>query len=193
MQSHGKAALPVKKNGIFQISGYFLGRSAIINTRGSLLLSMRPMRRQASRLPDAEARKILETGIWGTLATADSGGQPYAVPLNYALAGDTLYLHSAVEGHKIENLRENPLISFSVVASTEVLAERFDMKYCSVTVFGTARFVEDPAEKQSALECLMEKYAPAFHDQAMDYIRRNTDRTAVIAIAITGISGKTGQ
>ena len=91
---------------------------------------------------------------------------------------------------------KNPLVSFSVVSAAEVLAERFDIKYHCVTVFGTARFIEDPAKKQSALEALegmMDKSAPAFHGREMEYIRRNTDRTSVIAIAITFIAGKTGQ
>ena len=88
---------------------------------------------------------------------------------------------------------KNPLVSFSVVSAAEVLAERFDIKYHCVTVFGTARFIEDPAKKQSALEGMMDKSAPAFHGREMEYIRRNTDRTSVIAIAITFIAGKTGQ
>lgn len=151
------------------------------------------MRRKASQLPESDARDILQNGIWGTLATADSGGQPYAVPMNYVLRGNTLYLHSAVEGHKIDNLRENPLVSFSVVTTAEVLPDRFDMAYRSVVVFGTARFVGDTTEKQTALEALMEKYSPAFHDRAMEYISRNIGRTAVIAVDISDLSAKTGQ
>lgn len=154
---------------------------------------MRPMRRKTSQLPDKDAWDILQNGIWGTLATADSNGQPYAVPMNYALLGNTLYLHSAMKGHKIDNMRENPLVSFSVVATAEVLSEQFDMAYRSVVAFGTARIVEDAKEKQTSLEALMEKYSPAFHDKAMEYISRNIERTAVIAVEINGLTAKTGQ
>lgn len=151
------------------------------------------MRRKASQLTDRDARDILQNGIWGTLATADSGRQPYAVPMNYVLLGNTLYLHSALEGHKIDNLRENPLVSFLVVATAEVLPDRFDMAYRSAVLFGTARTVGDATEKQTALEALMDKYSPAFHDRAMEYISRNTGRTAVIAVDISDLSAKTGQ
>ncbi|HJK56959.1 MAG TPA: pyridoxamine 5'-phosphate oxidase family protein [Methanocorpusculum sp.] len=151
---------------------------------------MRPMRRKAAQLHDSDAREILQTGIWGTLATADSGGQPYAVPMNYAVMKDTVYLHSAQEGHKLENLRENPLVSFSVVEKAEVLANTFDMAYRSVILFGTARFVEEKTEKQNALQMLMEKYSPDGHDAASEYINRNIERTAVIAIEIQHITAK---
>ncbi len=151
------------------------------------------MRRKASQLPDGDAWDILQNGIWGTLATADSDGQPYSVPMNYALLGNTLYLHSAMEGHKIDNLRENPLVSFSVVATAEVLPERFDMAYRSAVLFGTARIVNEEKEKQTALEALMEKYSPAFRDKAMEYISRNTGRTTVIAVEISCLTAKTGQ
>jgi len=151
------------------------------------------MRRKASQLPDRDAWDLLQNGIWGTLATVDSNGQPYAVPMNYALLGTTLYLHSAMEGHKIDNLHENPRVSFSVVATAEVLSEQFDMTYRSVVVFGTARIIKDTKEKRPALEALMEKYSPAFHDKAMEYISSNIGRTAVIAVEISAIAAKTGR
>ena len=154
---------------------------------------MRPMRRKTAQLSDCEAWEILQTGVWGTLATADSGGPPYAVPMNYAVMKDTVYLHSAQEGHKLENLRENPLVSFSVVTKAEVLADTFDMAYRSVILFGTARFVEEKTEKQNALQMLMEKYSPDSHDAASEYINRNIDRTAVIAIEIQHITAKAGN
>lgn len=36
----------------------------------------------------------------------------------------------------------------------------------------------------------MDKYASEFHDRAMAYISRTTDRTAVFAIEITHLTGK---
>ncbi|MDU9375981.1 hypothetical protein McpSp1_05650 [Methanocorpusculaceae archaeon Sp1] len=154
---------------------------------------MRPMRRKASQLSDADTRDILQNGVWGTLATVDGDGQPYAVPLNYVLVDTTLYIHSAHEGHKIDNLRECPKVSFAVVASEKMLADKFDTQYRSAILFGTARLVTDPEEKQAALEALMNKYSASFHDKAMEYIRKNSDRTTVAAINVVHATGKEGK
>ena len=84
-------------------------------------------------------------------------------------------------------------MSFSVVTKAEVLADTFDMAYRSVILFVTARFVEEKTEKQNALQMLMEKYSPDSHDAASEYICRNIDRTAVIAIEIQHITAKAGN
>ncbi len=154
---------------------------------------MRPMRRKNSQLSDPETGDILRNGVWGTLATVDACGQPYAVPLNYVLLDSTIYVHSAHEGHKIDNLRENPRVSFAVVESAEVIPKKFDTAYRSVILFGTARLVTDALEKQTALEALMNKYSAAYHDSALEYIRKNTDRTTVAAIDIAHVTGKEGK
>lgn len=112
---------------------------------------MIPMRRAASQIPDDQAMEILRDGVWGTLATVDADGQPYAVPLNYVLVDRIVYIHSADVGHKVTNLRQNPAVSFAVVASARVRPGHFDMRYRSAVLFGTARLVADPNEKQHAL------------------------------------------
>ncbi|MDV0442827.1 pyridoxamine 5'-phosphate oxidase family protein [Methanorbis rubei] len=151
------------------------------------------MRRKASQLSDSDARDILQNGVWGTLATVDADGQPYAIPLNYVLVNNVIYIHSAHEGHKIDNLKENPKVSFAVVGFEEMMADKFDTRYRSAVLFGTARVVENPQEKQAALEALMNKYSAAFHDEAIEYIRKNSDKTTVAAIEIVHVTGKEGK
>lgn len=112
-------------------------------------------------------------------------GQPYAVPLNYVLVDRVVYIHSADAGHKVTNLQQNPGVSFAVVRPGH-----FDMRYRSAVLFGAARLVTDPDEKQQALEALMKKYAPGFPDRGMAYIRKATNKTAVFAIEITHLAGK---
>ena len=41
--------------------------------------------------------------------------QPYAVPLSYVFHDQCIYFHCATEGHKLDNIRANPAVSFCVV------------------------------------------------------------------------------
>ena len=83
------------------------------------------MRRKKQMLSDQDSVDILTSGIYGVLGTAGTDAWPYAVPISYAFdptpdaeAGapaGRIYLHSAVTGHKLEAIEENPHVSFAVV------------------------------------------------------------------------------
>jgi uncharacterized protein len=94
------------------------------------------MRRSDRELSLSEAREILKNGEYGILSTTSTDGQPYGVPLNYCYLRDSIYFHCALEGHKLENIRENNRVSFCVVGNTELLPETFSSKYESAIVFG---------------------------------------------------------
>ncbi len=151
------------------------------------------MRRKTAQLTDDQTRDVLTQGLWGTLATADAEGHPYATPMNYVYTNGVIYLHAAKEGHKLDNIRDNPNVCFSVVTTAVVHPDRFDTEYASADVFGTAGVITDSAEKQAALAALMQKYSPDYAAEAVRYVEKNIARTAVIAIHITGISGKHNQ
>lgn len=148
------------------------------------------MRRKDAQLSEEESREILRTAAWGTLATADQDGVPYAIPMNFVFFDEQIYLHSALSGHKLDNILMNPNVCFSVVETARVHPERFSTEYRSVTVFGTARIISGKEEREEALITLLEKYSADYMENAVRYLRKNIDRTAVIAIQITGLSGK---
>ena len=151
------------------------------------------MRRKTAQLTDQQTRDVLTRGLWGTLATADAEGHPYATPMNYVYANGVIYLHAATEGHKLDNIRENPDVCFSVVTTAVVHPNRFDTEYTSAAAFGIAGVVTDPAEKRAALAALMQKYSPDYAAEAAQYLEKNITRTTVISIILTGISGKQNQ
>ena len=43
-----------------------------------------------------------------TLAMNNNGNAPYVIPVNYVLMGDSLYIHTALTGRKLDLLRQNP-------------------------------------------------------------------------------------
>lgn len=149
------------------------------------------MRRTDRQLSEQEAFEILNEAEYGVLSTVSEDGAPYGVPLNFSLISGDIYFHSAEEGHKVENLKKNPKVSFCVVAEADVLAEEFDIRYGSVIAFGTCSKVLE--EKRMALESLLQKYSPDFYSKGLDYIEKNIDRTRVFKISVDGITGKANR
>ena len=150
---------------------------------------MASLRREDRAISEAEAWELLNKAEYGILSTVSADGQPYGVPLNFCIIEDGLYFHHAVEGHLIENLTGNSLVSFCVVGDTELMPEKFGTLYESVILFGNIEEVFD-SQKQAGLEGLVSKYSPDFTEEGREYIEKLWDRTRVFKIAITDISGK---
>jgi uncharacterized protein len=148
-----------------------------------------PMRRADRAIPDNEARAILEQGEYGILSTASSDGQPYGVPVSYSYAGDVIYFHCALEGHKLENLSGNNRVSFCVVGKTQVLPDKFATNYESVIVFGKAFEVTDD-EKRAGLVELLKKYSPDFMEKGERYLNGDGHKAKVYKIVIESMTGK---
>jgi len=147
------------------------------------------MRRSDRELSDPAALELLTRGEYGIISSVDQDGQPYGVPVSYALLEKQLVFHSAPEGHKLDNIQFNPRVSFCVVGSTEVLPQEFSTRYESVIVTGWAgALVGD--EKMKALQALVVKYSPGFEKSGAEYIQADMNKTAVFAISLDHITGK---
>ncbi|ALC17385.1 MFS transporter [Desulfuromonas soudanensis] len=140
-------------------------------------------------MPASNAEDLLVRGEYGVLSTVGADGQPYGVPLNYVYQNGCIYFHSALEGHKLDNMAENPKVSFCVVGRTRILPDRFATDYESVVAFGVASEVWE-GERQSALLGLLEKYSPAYIEEGKRYIDQKEKVTRVMKIEIDHISGK---
>ena len=121
------------------------------------------MRRKDKEVTDrAELEAIIRRCRVCQLAMAD-GGEPYVVPLSFGFeladGALTLYFHSAPEGRKLDFLRRNPRVCFSLFREGGLLegetACEASSAYESVIGRGTAEFLEDPADKCRALTQLM--------------------------------------
>lgn len=149
----------------------------------------RKLRRADRAISENEVIYILQNGEYGILSTVSANGQPYGVPLNYTYSANVIYFHCALEGHKIENIKQNNKVSFCVVGKTEVLPSEFATRYESVIVFGEI-FEITGDEKHKALLELIKKYSPKFIDQGLKYIETDGDKTKVYKIVIESITGK---
>ena len=147
------------------------------------------MRRIDRQMSEAEAKELLGRGEYGVLALIDEEGRPYGVPLNYVYANDAVYVHCALQGKKLSAIAANPQACFTVVGNTQVLPDKFATNYESVMVFGPAAIVE-AAEKEAALEAIIQKYSAAFIEEGHAYIEKFRAATHVVKISAAHITGK---
>ena len=147
------------------------------------------MRRKDKEIGMDEAIRFLAGCEYGVLSTVDIDGQPYGVPLNYAYKDNCIYFHCSLTGHKIDNIDDNPKVSFCVVGDVKVLPAEFTTEYVSTVVFGVASEVQG-GERYDALVLLLEKYSPDFMEDGRKYIEKLDKVTKVIKIEIQHISGK---
>lgn len=150
---------------------------------------MKKMRRTDRLMTDAEALMLLEKGEYGILSTADADGQTYGTPVSYVFSGKDIYLHSACTGTKLDNIKANPKVCFTVVGATKVLPSEFATEYESVMAFGEAAIAEDE-EKRFALSEIVKKYSPDFLLEGDAYILANLNNCVVVKIAVAEFSGK---
>jgi len=133
---------------------------------------------------------ILREGTVCFLALAD-GNSPYVVPLSYGYAGNALYFHCAPEGMKINIIRANPSVSFSIVAGHEVLAAdnacSWGARYRSVTGFGRATILSDSAGKEEALRIIIRHYSPG---REWSFTEEQMNAVLAIRVDITSTTGK---
>ena len=158
------------------------------------------LRRRDRGKDDAWVAAFLKQAAYGFLATVGQGGQPF-LNSNLFVYDDTgghccIYLHTHRTGRTRDNLDRAEKVSFSAVAMGRLLpapeALEFSVEYAGVVAFGTGRVVDEQDEARTALQMLLDKYAPHLRP-GVDY-RATTDdelkRTAVYRIDIEAWSGK---
>ena len=158
------------------------------------------IRRRDRGKDDEWAAAFMKRAPYGFLATVGDGGQPF---LNSNLfvfhdSGDgrRIYLHTHRTGRTRDNLNAAEKVAFSAVAMGRLLpapeALEFSVEYAGVVAFGTGRVVEDREEARTALQMLLDKYAP--HLRPGVHYRPTTDdelkRTAVYRMDVETWSGK---
>ena len=103
-----------------------------------------------------DAAKVLRLGL-----AVDN--EPYVVPMNYGYTLENgklvLYLHSAVQGKKLDMMRANPKVFFELDCDLAPFEGekpcQYGLAYSSVMGRGTATIVEDTAGKIEAMKLLM--------------------------------------
>ncbi|MBD5538434.1 MAG: pyridoxamine 5'-phosphate oxidase family protein [Desulfovibrio sp.] len=120
-----------------------------------------------------------------------NGDSPYCLPVNFAYerapGGARLYIHCAHEGLKLDCVRADPRVAFSCAVDVSIDREKASTYYKSVCGTGTARVVEDVAEKCHALDCIGSRYAARCPRPTPEATAR---RVAILRIDVHSLTGK---
>ncbi len=79
------------------------------------MTAFREMRRKRQQIADEESIGILKKATSGTLALLGDNDYPYAVPISYVYHDGHLYFHSALSGHKVDDIRKCSKASFCFI------------------------------------------------------------------------------
>ena len=119
-------------------------------------------KRERQITDEQQILKILDKGKVLHLGLA-ADNEPYVVPMNYGYTHEdgklVLYLHSALQGKKLDMIRANSRVFFEI--DTDLVPFegekpcQYGLAYSSVMGRGTAWIVEDVEEKKRAMSVLM--------------------------------------
>lgn len=149
------------------------------------------VRRQDRLLLQEKAIELLKNGEYGVLSMLENDGAGYGVPLNFVWNGEnSIYFHSAPEGHKLNCMLICNKVSFCIVGNTKVISNKFTTRYESIIIRGV--MISDlPLEEQKyAVELIIDKYSPSDKEVGLKYAEKSLPRTHIMRLDITEISGK---
>ena len=111
-----------------------------------------------------EIEEILREETLGFLGLAVNG-EPYVVPLTYVYAEGRILFHCAPTGKKLDFLRSNPQVCFTVGCQSGEIIRHPEGGVCradhdSVICRGAARIVEDPEERGKLLDEFRRRLQP---------------------------------
>jgi uncharacterized protein len=166
------------------------------------------MRRRDRQVTDRSGvLAIIESADSCRLGMIDDSGPvplPYIVALNYGFEltpdgslNGRFWFHCAREGRKLDLLRRNPQVCVQLDCDHQPVTGAFGcswgMKYASVVAMGRATIVEDPAERQHGLDCLMGHYQRLWRtsqDAVPRYEEKPLALTAVIRVDVESLTAK---
>jgi len=149
----------------------------------------RDMRRKKQILKNEKINEIMKKNTNGILSCTGDDGYPYGVPVSFVYFNDKIYFHSAKSGHKIDSIKNNSKVSFTVVDKDQIVSEEYTSYFRSVIAFGKARLVEGE-EWYEGFKELVEKYSGDQPEEAKIKEIKECTRSLIIAIDVEHITGK---
>lgn len=151
---------------------------------------MKEMRRKDRKMSEEFAWKVVDSCEYAFLSMTAEDGSPYGLPITIVRSGSQVYFHSALEGRKIDCLRQAPRVCLTCVGSTQIQQDRFTTLFESAVAFGTASEVTEDGEKIEALRLLCQRHTPGNMANFDTAIQASLGRTAVWKITVETITGK---
>ncbi len=104
----------------------------------------RPMRRKKNEISQEAAKQLLHQERRGVFAVNGDDGYPFAIPVNYYYCEKEgkIYFHGARVGHKVDALKKNDKICFTVYGNETIKEETWAPYMQSVVEWARIEFKE---------------------------------------------------
>jgi hypothetical protein len=136
---------------------------------------------------------VLDAGLLCHVAYVIDG-QPFCTPTLHWRDGDTLYWHGSSAGRMLRHLAAGTPACLTVSHVDGLVLARsgfnHSLNFRSAMCFGTARNVEDPADKARALTALIDRFYPDRAATLRPTTPQEVKATTVIAMPIDQASAK---
>ena len=117
---------------------------------------------------------------------------PYVLPMNFAMDGDRVILHSAQEGRMWETIKANPKVCInwtlgeSLAWQDEKVGCSYRVKSKSVNIEGTIEVIDDLVEKERLFTQFMTQYS----DLPFKFSAPALRNVGVMVVPITTLTAK---
>ena len=117
---------------------------------------------------------------------------PYVLPMNFALDGNSVILHSAQSGRMWETLKKNQYVCINWTLGEDLKWQdvrvgcSYRVKSKSVLVEGKVEFVDSFDEKTRCLKLLMSQYS----DREFKFSKPSVENVGIIKVPIEKITAK---
>ena len=151
----------------------------------------RPIRKKKNEISVDKAKALLRFSRRGVLAVNGDDGYPYAIPINYLYdeENEKIIFHGAKAGHKVDALKKNDKICFTVFGNEMVKEEAWAPFLQSVVVFGRCHLVESQEDAIALVKKFAAKYYPNM-DMVNEEAASSGRAVQMFEIQIEHLSGK---
>ena len=138
-----------------------------------------------------EIDKIIRACKTCFLAMSDND-LPYVLPMNFALDGDSVILHSAQSGRMWETLKKNQNVCINWTLGEDLAWQdvkvgcSYRVKSKSVLVEGKVEFIDDFDEKTRCMNLMMSQYS----DREFKFSKPAIENVGIITVVIEKITAK---
>lgn len=154
----------------------------------------RVVRKKKNEISQDEAKNLLCSSRRGVLAVNGDDGYPYAIPINYLYdeENNKIIFHGAKAGHKVDSIKKNDKICFTVFGNETIMEENWAPYLQSVVVFGRCHLVENRDDTVRLVKKFAFKYYPN-EDMVNEEIANSGKGVQMFEIEIEHLSGKKVQ
>ena len=151
----------------------------------------RKMRRFKQEISEQECIEILKNEKRGVLSIIGDEGYPYGIPLNhyYSENNGKIYFHGAREGHKIDSIKKNNKVCYTVFDKGYKKENEWALNVKSIVVFGRISFVEDEEKAKEICTELCRKFTDD-EDYLNNEIEHSLSNVQCLEIEIEHMTGK---